>query len=60
MWLAPVLALLIGAAVVVWRVRGKAPAGAESGGAATTATAIAMADDELDPYLERVRREVEG
>ena len=59
-WLAPVLALLIGAAVVVWRVRGKAPAGAESGGAATTATAIAMADDELDPYLERVRREVEG
>ena len=53
-WLAPVLALLIGTALVVWRVRGKAPV--EPAAATVTPTA----NNELDPYLERVRREVEG
>ena len=55
-WLAPVLALLVGAALVVGRLRRKAPVGAVSGAATTTA----IASTDLDPYLERVRREVEG
>lgn len=52
-WLAPGLALVIGAALVVGRLRKKTPAVA-----ATAATTVAGED--LDPYLERVRREVEG
>lgn len=49
-WLAPALALLLGAALVARRMRAR-PAAAPAAGAA---------DETLDPYLERVRREVRG
>ena len=49
-WLAPGLVLLLGAAVVVVRLRGGRPV-------EERAPAV---EDDLAPYLERVRREVEG
>ncbi len=50
-WLAPILAVLAGALLVAARVRGRR----ESGRVESPAI-----DPELEPYLERVRREVAG
>ena len=51
-WLAPILAVLAGAALVWVKMRSARPAAPRS--------ERATVDPELEPYLERVRREVSG
>ncbi len=50
-WIAPVLGVLVGALLIAARIRSTRSAGGE---------ARAKIDPELEPYLERVRREVAG